>query len=53
MARLLGDRVTAFCIQDSPRTADKETVLNKPEKRCAVDVQRHTVFLFLGYCGVV
>ena len=35
-----------FWTQDPTTDADTENVLNKPEKRCAVDVQRHTVFLF-------
>jgi hypothetical protein len=38
--------IPLFWTQDQTTRADIETVLNKPEKRCAVDVQRHTVFLF-------
>lgn len=38
--------IVLFWTQDWTDGADTENVLNKPEKRYAVDVQRHTVFLF-------
>jgi hypothetical protein len=38
--------ICLFWTQDWTEGADNENVLNKPEKRYAVDVQRHTVFLF-------
>ena len=36
--------ICSFWTQDWTEGADNENVLNKPEKRYAVDVQRHTVF---------